>query len=164
MKTNIQIFLLMTFLSVFSASVLAEDGLNQSAWWQYQQVLTEKVDEACGRGWGSSETLNIGLDAEKEKSEPCIQAKNELKDYSDQLSKNGNTSQETTEYASGKLNAYNAEQDKLMERESYIKVSIGKYVFGTFFKGLTKWVIGTNNQKGKFQVFAERLKPYLGNL
>lgn len=96
----------MTFLSVFSASVLVEeeDSLNQSAWWQYQQVLTEKVDEACGRGWGSSATLNIGLDEEKEKSEPCIQAKNEQQDYSnqlDQLSKNGNTSQETTEYASG---------------------------------------------------------------
>jgi type IV secretory pathway VirB6-like protein len=161
MKTNIQIFLLMTFLSIFSASVLAEDGLNQSAWWQYQQVLTEKVDEACGRGWGSSATLNIGLDEDKEKSEPCLQAKNEQQDYSDQLSQNGNTSQGTTEYASKKLNEHNAEQEKLMEIESFIKVSIGKYVFGTFFNGLRKWVFGTNNQKGKFQVFAETLKPYL---
>lgn len=151
----------MTFLSVFSASVLAEEGLNQSAWWQYQQVLTEKVDEACGRGWGSSAILNIGLDLEKEKSAPCIQAKNELKDYSNQLSKNGNTSPETTQYASDKLNAYNAEQDKLMERASFIKVSIGRYVFKTFYEGLKKWVIGTNHQQGKFQVFAETLKPYL---
>jgi hypothetical protein len=161
MKPNIQIFLLMTFLNGFSASVLAEDSLNQSAWWQYQQVLTEKVDEACGRGWGSSASLNIGLDEEKEKSEPCLQAKNEQQDYNDQLSKNGNTSQETTEYASKKLNEHNAEQDKLMERESFIKVSIGRYVFGTFYGGLKKWVFGTNHQKGKFQVFAETLKPYL---
>lgn len=151
----------MTFLSVFSASVLAEDGLNHSAWWQYQQILMEKVDEACGRGWGSSVTLNIGLDTEKEKSEPCIQAKNELKDYSDQLSKNGNTSQATIEYASGKLNAYNTEQETLMERESFIKVSIGRYVFKTFYEGLKKWVFGSNHQQGKFQVFAQQIRPYL---
>lgn len=156
MQTNIQIFLLTAFLSVFSASALgalSENGLNQSAWWQYQQVLTEKVDEACGRGWGSSATLNIGLDAEKEKSEPCIQAKNELKDYSNQLSKNGNTSPETTKYASKKLNAYNTEQDKLMERESFIKISIGRYVFGTFLEGLKSWVFGTHNQQGKYQEY-----------
>jgi len=167
MQTNIKIFLLMTFLSVFSASALgalAEDGLNHSAWWQYQQVLTEKVDEACGRGWGSSASLNIGLDAEKEKSESCIQAKNEQQDYSDQLdqlSKNGNTSQETTEYASKKLNEHNAEQDKLMERESFIKVSIGRYVFGTFYSGLKSWVFGSHDQPGKFQVFADQIRPYV---
>jgi hypothetical protein len=159
MQTNIKIFLFMTFLSVFSASVLAEDGLNQSAWWQYQQVLTEKVDEACGRGWGSSASLNIGLDEEKEKSEPCIQAKNEQQDYSDQLDQL--SKQETTEYASKKLNAHNTEQEELMERESFIKVSIGKYVFNTFYGGLEKWVFGSHDQQGKFQVFAETLKPYL---
>ena len=170
MKPNIQIFLLMAFLSVFSASVLAEDGLNQSqaddqsGWWQYPQILTEKVDEACGRGWGSSASLNIGLDAEKEKSAPCLQAKNEQQDYSDQidqLSRNGNTTLEATQYASKKLNAYNTEQDKLMEIESFIKVSIGRYIFGTFFDGLKEWVFGSHDQKGKFQVFADKLRPYL---
>lgn len=161
MKTNIQIFLLMTFLSGFSASVLAEDGLNQSAWWQYQQVLTEKVDEACGRGWGSSATLNIGLDEEKEKSEPCLQAKNEQQDYSDQLDQLSKNGQETIEYASGKLNAYNTEQEELMEIESFIKVSIGKYVFGAFYDGLKIWVFGSHDQQGKFQVFADKLRPYL---
>ena len=165
------LFCLLIISGLTQAELAEEEGdLNQSqaddqsGWWQYPQILTEKVDEACGRGWGSSVSLNIGLDAEKEKSAPCIQAKNEQQDYNDQidqLSRNGNLTLEATQYASKKLNAYNTEQAALMERESFIKVSIGRYVFKTFFDGLRDWVFGSHDQQGKFQVFADKLRPYV---
>jgi hypothetical protein len=68
------LFSLLMVSGLTQAELAEEEGdLNQSqaddqsGWWQYPQILTEKVDEACGRGWGSSVSLNIGLDAEKEK-------------------------------------------------------------------------------------------------
>jgi ABC-type multidrug transport system fused ATPase/permease subunit len=133
----------------------------QASTWKYEMVLQEKLDEDCGRGFGSSEFLGIGLDEVKEKSVGCLAAKKALKEYKEYLYKDTATSfNEKAEYAYEKMNTYKQEQDSSASKP-YITISIGKYVFQAFYGGLKKWVGADGNSQGKFQVFAKEVTPIL---
>jgi hypothetical protein len=123
---------------------------------EYKTLLEDQKNEVCGID-------PFYTDEIKAASESCTEAKKELTDFLEKYNQGTNlfgaVSQDLGVYSSNKLQEHH--EALALKQASFIKISIGRYVFGTFFDGLTKWVIGTSHQKGKFQVFAERLKPYL---
>jgi hypothetical protein len=148
MKTNIQIFLLTAFLSLASLVDAREigDGKDYPIA-QQRAFLEEKVYAFCeaektvdSRGRKiNNPTVNQSMQ--------CLDARLALEAF--------NNRPRDEQFRS-------SEQQVSADNSSILKdKSIGRYVFGTFYGGLEKWVFGSHDQQGKFQVFADKLRPYV---
>lgn len=123
---------------------------------EYKELLETQKNEVCGID-------KFYTDEIKAASESCTEAKKVLTDFLEKYNKGTNlfgaVSQDLGVYSSNKLQEHH--EALALKQASFIKISIGRYVFGTFFDGLTKWAFGTNHQQGKFQVFADQIRPYI---